>query len=170
MSRVLALLIMLFVFGFATLVDIKAGASGDTIETIRSQYASINRNVRRYKKVKKELSGYSTEGGTMEAYVDGASVKKIVAHFYGETGRADEEYYFWNDQLIFVFRKDSTYSRPLSGKVVSTKENRFYFNNGHMIRWLNESGKQVPSSNSGYSEKQNEYLESSRKFTELAGT
>ena len=170
MTRPFALLTIPFVLGFTALADVRARASGDTIETIRSQYASINKNIRRYKKVKKELSGYSAEGGTMEAYVEGGSLKKIVAHFYGEMERADEDYYFWNDQLIFVFRRDSAYSRPMSGKVVSTKENRFYFNNGRMIRWIEGSGKQVPVSYSGFSEKQNEYLESSRKFTELAGT
>lgn len=168
MKKIFGLLLILVVLGLLPYVSAHAGTGGDAIETIRSQYAAINKKVGRYKKVKKDLPGYSAEGGKMEAYFDGNSIKKIVAHFYGEMGRTDEEYYYWNDKLIFVFRRESNYARPLSGKVVSTKENRFYFNNGQMIRWIDENGKQVSSGDSSYSENQKDYLESSRTFAGLA--
>jgi hypothetical protein len=157
-----------FALGVLLLPTLKVRASGDSIESIRAHYASINKNIKRYRKVEKDADGYSTEGGTITAYFDGDSIKKIAGHFYGEIGRADEDYYYWDDQLIFVFRKESTYDRPLSGKVVATKESRFYFENGRMIRWLNEKGRQVPPSSSGYREKQSEYLDSAKKFGELA--
>lgn len=168
MKKLIALLFMSVAFCFALIANVQARGTGDTIGTIRSRYAAINKNIRRYKKVNRELSGYSAEGGTMEAYFDGVNIKKLVAHFYGEMGRTDEEYYFWNDQLIFVFRRESHYDRPLSGKVISIKENRFYFDNLHMIRWIDETGKQVPTSNSDYIGKQNDYLENSREFVGLA--
>ncbi|HEX8096459.1 MAG TPA: hypothetical protein VF507_00425 [Pyrinomonadaceae bacterium] len=139
----------------------------DEIDAIRAHYATINKGVARYRKVKKDLSGYSTEGGTLEAYFDGASVKKIVATFYGEGGKAVEEYYYWDDQLIFVYRKESRYSAPSSGKVVSATEDRFYFNGGRLIRWVEGKGKQVAPDKSEYGEKQKEYLENSGKFVEL---
>ena len=140
----------------------------DLISAIREQYATINKSVARYKSVKKELSGFSAEGGTLVAYFAGPKIMKIVATHYGEGGKALEEYYYWDDRLIFVFRKDSTYDKPGSGKVVSTAENRFYFGNDRLVRWIDENAKQIPSSNSEYLEKEKDYLKFSREFTDGA--
>ena len=74
----------------------------------------------------------------------------------GESGKAVEEYYYRDGKLIFVYRKESTYDQPLSGKLVSTKENRFYFTNDKLIRWIDENGKQVATDSSEYQEKQKE--------------
>lgn len=137
------------------------------IASIRQQYAAINKRLRRYQKVKKELSGFSLEGGNLVAYFDGPSVVKMVANHYGEGGSAFEEYYYSGGKLIFLFRKDQSYDRPLSGKVVRTEQARFYFANDRLIRWLDEMGKQVSLSTDEAQQKQKDYLEISSKF--LAG-
>ena len=172
MKRILALLAVCFLSGhaniFASLPTVRARAAVDAIETIRSHYATINKKLSRYRKVKKELSGMSAEGGALEAYLEGDSIRKIVATHYGEMGKAVEEFYYWDDQLIFVFRRDSQYDKPLSGKIVSNKENRFYFKDNQLIRWVGENGKQITSKQPEYGEKQREYLESSEQFTKLA--
>lgn len=138
------------------------------VQSIRRQYAAITKRAGRYKKVSKQLSGFSLEGGELIAYLDGPAVVKIVANHYGEGGRTREEYYYSNGKLIFVFQKESRYDRPLSGKVVRTSENRFYFENDRLIRWLGEDGKPVASGGAEYQEKQNEFLETSRKFVDAA--
>ena len=140
----------------------------ESISSIRQHYAEINRSAPRYKKVKKELSGFSAEGGQLVAYFDGPSIMKIATTFYGETGKATEDYYYWDGKLIFVFRTDFRYNKPLSGKVVSTKENRFYFNADRLIRWVDVNAKQVASDTTEYQEKQKEFLQNSRQFTEGA--
>jgi hypothetical protein len=140
----------------------------DPIASIRRHYAQINRSAAKYKKVKKELSGFSTEGGQLVAYNDGRGIFKIAATFYGEIGKASEEYYYWDNKLIFVLRTDYRYNKPLSGKVVRTTVDRFYFSDDKLIRWIDENGKQVASDTSEYSDKQKEYLESSKQFTEGA--
>ncbi len=66
-----------------------------------------------------------------------------MAKFYGETGQAREEYYFWDDRLFFVLRVESRYDKPLSGKVVSKSEERFYFADDALIRWLDPAKKEV---------------------------
>ena len=139
----------------------------NAIESIRQQYASINQNAPRYRRVKKNLAGYSAEGGEMVAYLHGPSVMKIVATFFGETGRAVEEYYFWNGQLIFVFQTDNRYDKPF-GKVVRKIENRFYFKDGKMIRWLDESGKEVAPDSPEYAPKQADYSKMSKEFVDGA--
>jgi hypothetical protein len=139
-----------------------------SIQLIRQQYAAINKGVRRYKKVTKELSGFSLEGGELFAYFDGPAIVKIVANYFGESGRASEEYYYRNGKLIFVFRRDHSYDRPLSGKVVSTRESRFYFQNDGLVRWINETGKPVPPGMAEFPLKEDEYRETSRKLLDGA--
>ena len=140
----------------------------DPIQSIRRHYAEINRKAAKYKKVKKELSGFSTEGGGLVAYFEGPSIMKITATFYGETGKASEDYYYQDGKLIFILRTDYRYSKPLSGRIVRTTLNRFYFSNDRLISWIDESGKQVASEKSEYSEKQKEYLDTSKQFTDGA--
>ncbi len=136
------------------------------IQSIQRQYANINKRVSRYRKVKKELSGFSLEGGELVAYLDGPAVVKIVANHYGEMGRAVEEYYYANGKLIFIFRRDYQYDKPLSGKVVRTQESRFYFQNDRLFRWINEDGKRVSPDRMEYEQRQNDILETSRKFVD----
>ena len=145
-------------------IDVGSSQTAATIQAIRLQYAAINKGARRYRKVKKVLSGFSLEGGEMIAYFDGTAIVKIVANHFGEMGRASEEYYYSNGKLIFVYRKDYRYNRPMSGKVVATRESRFYFQNDRLIRWINEDGKQVAPTTDEFKQQQDEYLESSGKF------
>ena len=159
------------VFSIAISLGIVLGANGlaaaqtaDPIAAIRQHYSDINRKVPTYKKVKKNLSGYSAEGGTLVAYFHGPSIMKMTAVYFGETGRASEEYYYWNGKLIFVFHKEERYDKPLSGKVVSTKENRFYFANDNLIKWIDESGKEATD----FQSSEAQYLKSSKELSEGA--
>jgi hypothetical protein len=138
----------------------------DPVETVRQHYANINQNMARYRRVKKNLAGFSAEGGELVAYFHGPSVMKMVATFFGESGRAVEEYYFWNGQLIFVFHTDNHYDKPLSGKVVRKIESRFYFKNDKLIRWLDENGKEVATDSADYGPKQADYLKMSKQFVD----
>lgn len=142
----------------------QAEKPADPVRTIRQRFTTINQGIRRYKKVKKELSGFSAEGGELIAYLDGRAIVKIVATYYGETGRTLEEYYYWNGELIFVLRKELTYDKPLSGKVVRTKEDRFYFDHRTLIKWIDQEGKQISSADPEFSKQQQEYLDSSEQF------
>lgn len=140
----------------------------DPIETIRQHYAAINKNVTLYRRVKKNLPGYSEEGGELIAYFHGPTIMKIAGTFFGETGRSTEEYYYWDGKLIFVFRREARYDKPLSGKTVATKENRLYFKDDKMIRWIDENGKEVAAGSTEFADKEKEYLQSSKEFSERA--
>ena len=157
---------------FGVLASHEAKAQGaqtpDPIPAIRQQYAAINRNAARYKKIKKELLGFSAEGGELVAFTRGPSIVKITATFYGEMGRATDELYYSNDKLIFVFRKHSHYNAPLSGKVTRTTENRYYFKDDKLIRWIGEDGKQVSTTAPEFTQVENRLLANSRQFIEGA--
>jgi hypothetical protein len=151
-----------------TVLAQKSAPAKDEIASIRRQYATINKSLAKYKVVKKELAGFSTEGGEMSAYFDGAAIVKIAATYQGETGAASEDFYYSNGKLIFVFRKHETYDTPMSGKVVKTEESRFYFNNDKIIRLIDERGRQIAPGNKKSSEAQALYLSTSKLFTEGA--
>jgi len=138
------------------------------IQSIRQSYTAINRKQARYRKVKKELSGFSAEGGVLTAYFDGQNIVKMLATYYGEMGRTNEEFYYRDGKLIFVLRTELNYNRPLSGKVVSRKLSRFYFHDDKLIRWIDETGKTVPSDAAEYQEQEKDHLETSKTLTEGA--
>jgi hypothetical protein len=148
----------------------QARKPNEPIQTIRRQYAAINKGVRRYRKVKKELSGFSLEGGELVAYFNGPAIVKIVATHYGEGGQTVEEYYYANGKLIFAFEKVSHYDRPMSGKVVRTAENRFYFSDGKLISWIDENGQQSSTATEDYRQKEKQLLENSDKLAIAART
>lgn len=138
-----------------------------SISSIRQRYAAINKSLSKYKVVKKELAGFSTEGGELTAYFDGPNIVKMAVANYGETNSFFEEFYYRDGKLIFVFRKQEIYDEPMK-KVVKTKENRFYFSDDELIRWVNENAKHVAPSNGEYLERQTHYLATSKRFTEGA--
>ena len=138
------------------------------IQSIRQGYAAINRKQARYRKVKKELSGFSAEGGVLTAYFEGANIVKMLATYYGEMGRTNEEFYYRDGKLIFVLRTELNYNRPLSGKVVSRKVSRFYFRDDKLIRWIDESGKTMVSDSAEYQEQEKDNLNTSKTLTEGA--
>jgi len=135
----------------------------DPIPAIRKQYAEINKRAARYRKVKKQLSGYSLEGGELVAYLDRGTIVKIVARHYGEGGNTVVEHYYRNGQLIFVFERISHYDRPMSGKAIRTIDNRYYFQDHNLTRWIDENGNSV-SQNAVYRLKESELLEHSNTF------
>lgn len=139
----------------------------DSISSIRERYADVNKNLAKYRVVKKELAGFSTEGGELTAYFDGPQIVKIAATNNGETNSFFEEFYYSDGKLIFVYRKQEIYNEPMT-KVARTKENRFYFGDGELIRWINENGKQVGAHDSQYPERRIHYLGVSKLFTEGA--
>jgi hypothetical protein len=169
-KRISLAVVVIVLFGVVASSEANAQAAQgpDPIQAIRQQHAAINRNAARYKKVKKELLNFSAEGGELVAFFSGPSIVKISATFYGEMGRATDEFYYSNDKLIFIFRRHSHYRMPLTGKVVRITENRYYFKDDKLIRWIGEDGKQVSSSSSEFAAKEAEHLASSKQFTEGA--
>jgi hypothetical protein len=162
---------LIFTISAGMLLALSAGtfaSAGDeneqTIRSIRSQYTAINRAARRYTTVKRDLPGYSAEGGALTGYYSGSVLRKIEATFYGETGRTTEEFYFSPGHLIFVVRTASFYDKPLSGHVIRREQTRFYFDQGKLIRWLDASQSPVATEGAAARDQENDLLQSARTF------
>ncbi len=113
------------------------------IARIRGHFAQIQRDSARYRCVKRDLEGFSAEGGELEACFAGEHLRKVIARYYGESGRATEEYYIWDDRLEFLFQRSERYTEPMSGTVTATEEHRFYWLNDQLIRWVGPGQQQM---------------------------
>jgi len=124
----------LFVLICTTTVALSQDANDTAkINFIKTQFAAINNNLSSFKKVTVEDTAESTEGNEVVKYFSGNEIKKIKAIYLGETGKATDEYYFFNNKLIFYYRAVYRYDVPIyanNGKVKAklAEETRYYFN------------------------------------------
>jgi hypothetical protein len=111
---------------------------------IRKDYAEINSKVSLYNKKVGTLLGESTEGAEVTGYYYNGNLKKIVIWYYGEMGKSCWEYYYNNDKFFFVYSKELNYEAPIyidsNINIVETKENRWYFYNDTLIKWIEDGG------------------------------
>lgn len=137
------------------------------VKEIRAKYAEIEKDLNVCRQVRRDLPDESAEGGELTAYFKGTVLQKLSAKFFGETGNAFEEYYFAGDQLIFVLRGDTRFTAPNSGVVKEKTEQRFYFAEGKLIRWLNADKKDV-TTDAAAAAREHEILASAKKYSAIA--
>jgi hypothetical protein len=135
-------------------------ASADSrISDIRKEYQAIRNVLSTLHQETMELDDYSTEGGVAKAFRDAkGSIRLIRVELYGESGKVFEEYYYRNGLLIFVFYEHHRYNvpfnvsqeaakeigvEPFDPKKTKITEDRYYFDNGTMIKWLDEEKKDI---------------------------
>lgn len=149
--------------------ELKAQDTNALVFKIRGHYSQINSGLKKYRKVKKDAVGFSLEGGEMTAYFSGKELKKISAVFYGEMHRTNVDYYFNEGKLIFIFQSRGNYNKPMSGKIVSREEDRFYFNEDALVKW--QSGKKDRGLDEEEAkEMEKQLLEDTRKLVQIASS
>ena len=132
----------------------------EIVSDIRVMFKEINQNSVSYETKSMEITGESTEGGELKSYYQNEQLKKVVASYFGEMGKTIEEYYFSEDNVFFVFTQQYTYDKPMyveGSKVDKIDENRYYFHNSKLVRWLDPSKEKV--SNSNFNQKESEILQ-----------
>lgn len=112
---------------------------------IQKEIHAIDSNTS-FESINVDVFGLSTEGGEVLALIDGGVMRKAIVTFYGETGKRTDEYYFENDRLIYLFRQNFEYDKPIyieGSTIAAKKEARFFFHEGQLIRWINPSNELV---------------------------
>jgi hypothetical protein len=141
-------------------------ASETDIAQIRAEYQAIRAALPNLKVEKVTLEGYSTEGADAKAYRDGnGNIRLIRAELFFESGKEIGEYYYKDGKLIFAFYITHRYNAPsnltpqrakeagidaFDPKKTTISEDRYYFNNGKMVRWLGETKKEVDPKSQEY--------------------
>ena len=133
----------------------------------------INDNyLKNYLNINKELTENSAEGGEIKAYYDDTVLRKVIAAYYGETGKKVIDYYFWDNAIFFMFVQEYKYNSPVyvtedmpeagleayDESKTKITENRYYFTQNRLIRWLDNNKKKVDINSPLFIEKQKELL------------
>lgn len=110
----------------------------------REVYAAINAQEKSLKQVK---ATYKDDELVFElkGWTDGKDLKKILSVIPGEDGDGSEEYYLENGKPLFVF-SHYTMANPKDAKSPLKVENRFYFKDGKLFKWLSSEKKAIESS------------------------
>ena len=139
------------------------GKKDKRVEIIRKWFKDTNykaENTKVFPVFKMNDSTKSTEGGTITAYISKKQFKKIKVEYLFETGKYNAEFYFHDNILFFVYTKRTYYNAPIyltkvdaegeaqgveafDPKKSSFQENRYYFNNKKLIRWIDKKRKQI---------------------------
>ena len=123
--------------------NLSAQDSNGTVAGIRQTFAEIN-SYTNYRIVtideSEQFLGHATDnGGSLKGYYKGDTLRKII-EWVGLSNRVvQNEYYFGNGQLLFVYSTDKQYRFDdkrgqfdyTSFSAISAA--RFYFNNGRLI-------------------------------------
>ena len=145
----------------------------DRIELIRANFKYINSSLDKFDKKVIELPSElseSTEGGELVAYAESGKLRKLVLGNYSESGKVIIEYYFTENELFFCFVQKSTYNVPFTvdeerakemgldewfdEEKTEVEENRYYYHDGLLIRWIDEDGNRVDSTSREFREKE----------------
>ncbi len=167
----------LFLFLFITVVFLNSDAQTleQNIQEIRTQFKFIN-SQKDFQKVVFENEEFTdevpSEGCGLEVYYKNGNLYKMIESDAASVNLYTTEYYFKNNQLIFVYRKEDEFTKIPGGKVVDTEtiyEERTYYKNGNIIRHL-EKGMSVLDKPLDYlelSEEYKKYYETKVKYEKL---
>lgn len=141
------------------------------LENIRSKYQQINANLHTYKQIETDPEWKSTEGGAITGYFLKDSIMLIVEDVFGEMARARTEIYFDKGAPIFIFSRDYSYSVPMydssfNDTKIKVKEDRAYFYNNKMIRWIDNQKTVFLSRNKAYIEYEQNCLKEAKHLYE----
>ncbi|TRX60692.1 hypothetical protein FNH22_06510 [Fulvivirga sp. M361] len=139
---------------------------------IRKLYKETQDNKSTYKKLTQDDFENSSEGGELTAFKDSKEVRLIKAKYYGHMGQSESEYYYLNNKICFIFRKDFSYNMPptqpdYDDNKTTLKESRYYFWGGKMIRWITPDGKYMDTKSIEFVEKSAEQLEWASELLEM---
>ena len=131
----------------------------EVISTIREHYGAINYNVKYYDKVSKMVSSSDDHTIALKGYFKDGELRKMTTRYEDDFERLIEEYYFWDNELFFVYTQldyDYPHDELSNYKSETPGQNRFYFHNNNLIRWLDPEKEEVVASK--FSSKESQIL------------
>jgi hypothetical protein len=171
---------LLSVLSVVLFLGVAVAAEDVRIVEIRNEYARIKAELPKVKMESVELEDYSAEGGVAKAWRDSSGRFIFLrVELYGESGKAFEEYYYRNGSLIFAFKQTYRYNvpfyvtpedakemggEPFDDKKTKVLEDRYYFHESRMIRWVNEEKKEGDVKSPEFKEAEKELVEFSAEI------
>jgi hypothetical protein len=100
----------------------------------------------------------------LHGYYDGQSLKRLKTYPIGGS-RKTEEFYFYNDKLVFAFLEPEGEGKK--GDDRSAKGDRLYFDASGLVAWHGEDGKPKDPAGSEFKTKGNKMVAESSAFRDL---
>lgn len=125
----------------SSLPAVAASAEDPSVLAIQAKCKTIDRFTA-YRKVEVSPTAAAEEGNASDilaGYYDGNTLRKIATHAFGDKGVGITEYYYDQDQLIFV----SWHTPSYEGKQPKEGFGQFYFKDGKLIEWMDAGGKVI---------------------------
>lgn len=145
--------------GFYSILDDETPKTLDPIKDIRKKFSTINESLDKYdrietndinvyKDINPEKYSYESVGiyglamVNLERYYDEDKLRKAIVTFDAEGSDMISEYYFWDDVIFFVFQtkinyKSAKWAVDFDPNKKKVWENRYYIENGKLIKWIN---------------------------------
>lgn len=125
------------------------------LKDIRDKYQEINANRSAYRKVWVDRLAESSEDGEVIGYFLKDSIRLIEECMYGETGKSQTAIYYDKGTPVFIFLRESTYNVPyydstFNSHLTKVEEDRSYFYQGKMIRWIDAKKKVFSARDKAY--------------------
>ncbi len=156
------------------------------LEIIKSNYYNL-KTFQSKLNVKKivDLSGSAEGAEIVYFFNDLNNVLIVEVEILGETSKSNQNYYFINDSLSFLFVCEEYYNAPTSTLLMSVEElekngmerldhnksafseNRFYFFRGKLIKWVDKNHKSVSDTTLEFSRVSNNYLDYSMELLNI---
>lgn len=135
----------------------EAASVEDAIRGIRGEFDVIEKGLPGFASFRDEMPEVGGDSAYATVYVDGGEIRKIRSRVYQGGLRSSIQLYYAGGELFFAYQ-------VVTGADGGTlDEQRFYFRDGRLIRWLDARRATVPPGAAGYAGHE-------RRLTELART
>jgi hypothetical protein len=127
----------------------------------RKIYAEINEQQSRYAK---SQANFAEDGVDfrVKGFSQNGTLRKIEVEVLGEHGSGNHEYYLENGLPLFVYVVTKT--QDFNGKVTDRYEDRYYFRNGVLFKWLDFEKKPVDPTSGEFQQEGQYFSENTQKF------
>lgn len=153
-------------------------ADDSEINSIRKEYQLIQRALPTFKTETIELEDYALEGADAKTYRDKAGdIRLIKAELFHESGKEFKNFYYHNGKLIFALYVTHRYNQhtgitpeiakqegieeAFDPKKTLITEDRYYFSNNRMVRWIDENKKEVKVDTNEFKDSEEEVMANS---------
>ena len=120
-----------------------------TVRRIRARFEQVERDqaLGRLDSLRKDIQGLGGDSAYASVYFNAGDIPKVRARVFEGDVRTSYQAYYDGGNLAFVYR---TSSRLLPSGPVELEQQRFYFEAGRMVRWLDASHSEVSTGSGAY--------------------
>lgn len=153
-------------------------ADDSAVFAIRKEYQRIQQALPAFKTETVELEDYALEGADAKAYRDKTgNIRLIKAGLFHESGKEYKNFYYHNGVLIFALYITHRYNQhtgitpeiakkegieeAFDPKKTLITEDRYYFSNNRMVRWIDENKKEVNLNSKEFKDNEQDVIETS---------